>query len=479
MAMITTKEFANKIKTASIQIRLMGNHQDGTRQEDYYLVLNEPSGANHQEIKFGGKPSASSCVWWIDECYFIVSTGSRFGGNPRECKSDDINWDTTLDIKHDIYRIPDKYLAVPIQEPQHLTSIPDLYDGESFRPFETTPVLDLGFCRIYSNWVGDKPISRKIEDRLHATYSIKGNPSSSMGKDYRFTPEDPEEPDREAVRAATAGKLLTNIRDYLTPKSRPYHEAMTAMVTNILSAANLHGFIFGGYVLGLLEHHAAYQSDPAAEYQPPNDVDVWMSGKPTPGESVFSRNGIEWYVLKNIAKFLQVSGRKYKYFHDKQNEHITRYGVAKLLIDETYRFDLVCNINNGCKFDSLADFSVTNLYYKVGGDGELRLRTACGGFTLEQVLGHIRARELWPIIEFQRLFKFVGDQHEYDWYQTKFQTREQKMRDRGYSYPEGVVPLTEQYIPAMADCLAEIQERVADCLAEIQKRVAASKKPDN
>lgn len=462
--MITTKEFANKIKTASIQIRMIKN-QDGTQQEDYYLVIHEPSGANRQEIKFGGKPSANSCVWWINERYFIVSTGSRFVANPLECKSANINWDPNLEVKHDIYRISQKYLAVPIQEPEHLTSIPDLYDGDSYRPFVTTPVLDLRFCRIHAYWVNtdDKPISRKIQDELHATYSIKGNPSSSMCSKHKFAPEDPEEPDYKdlaVVETAMAGKSPTNIRDYLTPKSRPYHEAMTALVTNLLSAANLHGFIFGGYVLGLLEHYHAYKADPvSAEYRPPNDVDIWMSGKANPAESVFSRSGIEGYLLKNITKFLQVSGRKYRFLHDKENEHTTRYGVAKLLIDETYRFDLVCNINNGCKFDSLADFSVTNLYYKVGGDGELQLRTACGGFTLEQVLGHIRTRELYPIIEFQRLFKFVGDQHEYDWYQSKFQTREQKMHDRGYNYPEGVVPLTVQYVSAMIDCLDEIRER--------------------
>jgi hypothetical protein len=458
----SARQFVNKIKTASIQIRITTN-PDGTQQKDYYLVLREPSGANFQEIKFSSKPSATSCVHWIDERYFIVSTGSRFGDNPLECKSADINWDPTMEIKHDIYRIPEKYLAVPIQEPEHLTSIPDLYDGESYRPFETTPVLDMSFCRIHSYWVytDDKPISRKLQDELHATYSIKGHPSRSMCEKYKFAPEDPEEPDYKdlaAVEAAMAGKSPTNIRDYLTPKSRPYYEAMTALVTNLLSVANLHGFIFGGYVLGLLEHHAAYQADPAnSEYLPPNDVDIWMSDKPTPADSVFSRNGLDWYVMPNITSYLQVSGRKYQHVHDKVNDHTTRYGVAKLLIDETYRFDLVCNINNGCKFDSLSDFSATNLYYKVGGTGELNLRTACGGFTLEQVLGHIRMRELRPIIEFPRLFKFVGDQTEYDWYQTKFQTREQKMRDRGYSYPEGVVPLTEQYIPAMADCLAEIR----------------------
>jgi len=485
---MNTREFANKIKTARIEIRVTKTCSETDSDlvpdkitEDYYLVINEPNGANRQELKFGGRqmnetmladPTKRSFGRWIDERYFIVSTGSRFGTDTMECQDPNINWDPTMEIKHDIYRIPEKYLALPIHVPEHLTSIPDLYDGESYRPFVTTPILDPRFCRIHGYWVdtGDKPITRKLQDHLHATYDIKGEPHSNMCKEYKFAPEDPENPeykDMEELKKLHPGKDMiwpldaeTKIQNYLTPKSRPYHEAMTALVTNILAAANLHGFIFGGYVLGLLEHHAAYQSDPVnAEYRPPNDVDIWMSGKPTPGDSVFSRNGLEWYVMPNITSYLQVSGRKYQHIHDKANEHTTRYGVAKLLIDETYRFDIVCNINNGCKFDTLADFSVTNLYYKVGGDGELKLRTACGGFTLEQVLGHIRTRELRPIIEFQRLFKFVGDQHEYDWYQTKFQTREQKMRDRGYTYPEGVVPLTEQYIPAMADCLAEIRER--------------------
>jgi hypothetical protein len=292
-----------------------------------------------------------------------------------------------------------------------------------------------------------------------------------MCKEYKFTPEDPENPeykDMEELKKLHPGKEMiwpldaeNKIQNYLTPKSRLYHEDMTALVSNLIASANLHGFIFGGYVLGLIEHYHAYKADPATEYRPPNDVDIWMSGKPNPAESVFSRNGLEWYVMPNITSYLQISGRKYQHLHDRENEHTTRYGVAKLLIDDTYRFDLVCNINNGCRFNTLADFSATNLYYKVGGTGELKLRTACGGFTLEQVLGHIRNHELHPVMEFRELYKYVGDQREYDWYQTKFQTREQKMLDHGYKYPEGVVPLTEQYVPAMAECLAKIREREA------------------
>ncbi len=473
--MTTTYDFPNKIKTARIEIRVSAN-----LVEDYYLVIHEPNGANRQELKFGSRklgeselaqPTKRSFVRWINERYFIVSTGSRFGTDPMECKDANINWDPAVEIKHDIYRIPEKYLVGPIQEPEHLTSIPDLYDGDSYRKFASTPILDPRFCRIHGYWVNtdDQPIARKLQDHLHATYDVKDEPQRNMCKEYKFTPEDPENPeykDMEELKKLHPGKDMiwpldaeTKIQNYLTPKSRPYHEAMTALVTNLLAAANLHGFIFGGYVLGLIEHYHAYKSDPTTEYRPPNDVDIWMSGKSNPAESVFSRNGIEWYVMPNITSYLQVSGRKYQHLHDRENEHTTRYGVSKLLVDDTYRFDLVCNINNGCRFNTLADFSATNLYYKVGGSGELKLRTACGGFTLEQVLGHIRNHELHPVMEFRELYKYVGDQLEYDWYQTKFQTRERKMLDRGYKYPEGVVPLTEQYVPAMAECLAKIRER--------------------
>jgi len=486
--MTTTYNFPNKIKTARVEVRV-GENPVSNLVEDYYLVIHEPNGGNRQELKFGSRklgeswqtePTKRSFVRWINERYFILSTGSRFGTDPMECPDKEINWDPAVEIKHDIYRIPEKYLAGPIQPPEHLTSFPDLYDGESYRPFATTPILDPRFCRIHSYWVNtdDKPITRKLEDQLHATYDIKDEPQRNMCKEYKFAPEDPENPDykdMEELKKLHPGKDMiwpldaeTKIQNYLTPKSRPYHEAMTALASNMLAAANLHGFIFGGYVLGLIEHYHAYKSDPTTEYRPPNDVDIWMSGKANPAESVFSRNGIEWYVMPNITSYLQVSSRKYEHLHDRENEHTTRYGVAKLLVDDTYWFDLVCNINSGCRFNTLADFSATNLYYKVGGSGELKLRTACGGFTLEQVLGHIRNRELRPVMEFRELYKYVGDQREYDWYQTKFQTRERKMLDRGYKYPEGVVPFTEQYVPAMAECLAKIQEREA-----------ARKKPTN
>ena len=345
-------------------------------------------------------------------------------------------------------------------------------DGEGASTVDKPKVLDPQFCRVHSYRVRttDKPYSRKLQDELHATYTVRDNPRSQSSKVFKFTPENPDNPyyeDQEAVEAAEAAnpeKSPARVQDYLTPKSRPYHEAMTALLGNMLPSAKLHGFLFGGYILGLIEHHAAYQANPdTAEYRPPNDVDVWFSGGETPdGRGCYSRNGIEWYVLKNIGAYLMASGRKYKYLHDADADHLRLYGVAKLLVDDTYRFDLVCNINNSCKFDSLADFSVTNLYYKLGygnisGDGQLKLRTECGGFTMEQVLGHIRARQLHPVVEFQKLGRFVRDQYEYAWYQKKLASREQKMLDKGYSYPSGVVSLGEQYDPGMAEKMAKIK----------------------
>lgn len=499
------KEFPNTINTAILQFRTPVGKPDSV---DYYIITQEPTGANRRETKFDSRKvnDFNPFVRWIDSRYFIVSTGSRFGPEPAECCSRDINWSPDLVIQHDIYRVPeDGYFgggSCPCV-PEHLTSIPDLYPGYSdttytygdslgyeiippspnkYRRTQFEPpsegegasttdkpkVLDPSFCRIHSYWINttDKPFSRKLQDEVHATYAIRGDSRSQSCKVYKFTPENPENPDykdQDTVDAANAGKVPSRIQDYLTPKSRPYHEAMTALLGNMLASAKLHGFVFGGYILGLLEHHMAYQANPdAAEYRPPNDVDVWFSGSETPtGKGCYSRNGLELYVLKNIGKYLSASGRKYRYLHDQENEHIRLYGVAKLLVDNTYRFDLVCNVNNGCKFDSLADFSATNLYYKLGygsvvGDGQLQLRTECGGFNLEQVLGHIRARELHPVVEFQKLGKFVRDKYEYEWYQKKFMSREQKMLDKGYSYPDGVVSLTGQYVPEMAEKLARI-----------------------
>ena len=74
------------------------------------------------------------------------------------------------------------------------------------------------------------------------------------------------------------------------------------------------------------------------------------------------------------------------------------------------------------------------------------------------MLGHIRERELYPVVEFKKLGRFVRYQQEYDWYQKKFASREQKMFEKGYSYPSGVVSLSDQYIPGMAEKLVKIKE---------------------
>jgi hypothetical protein len=498
------REFPNTINTVILQFRTPVDNHDAV---DYYIITQEPIGTNRRETKFASRKFANfdPYVRWIDSRYFIISTGTRFGRKQQVCRDEDINWSQDLEFQHDIYRMPEYELISGggnSKVPEHLTSIPDLYpgysdtiytygsslsyeiippegrtrrsaydvkpaDGEGASSVDKPMVLDPQFCRIHSYWVRttDKPYSRKLQDELHATYAIKGDRCSNACKVFKFTPENPRNPDycdQEAVddeKAANPVKSLVRVQDYLTPKSRPYHEAMTALLGNMLASAKLHGFVFGGYILGLIEHHAAYQADPVGtEYRPPNDVDVWFSGGETPdGRGCYSRNGIEGFVLRNIIDYLVASGRKYQYLHDADAEHLRLYGVAKLLIDDTYRFDLVCNVNNGCKFDSLADFSATNLYYKLGGDGQFKLRTECGGFNLEQVLGHIRAKELHPVVEFQKLGRFVHGQYEYDWYQKKFTSREQKMLAKGYSYPSGVVSLSSQYVPGMAEKLAKIK----------------------
>jgi hypothetical protein len=495
-------EFPNSINTVTIKFRQLADKPDVV---EYWVITQEPTGTNRKLTKFDSRTVANfdPYVHWIDNRYFIISTGSRFGVNPRECKDKDINWSQDMKIYHDIYRMPEYGLNSGIAwMPEHLTSIPDLYpgsgdsnysykveslgyeiippspnpyrrteyeperrNGEGASTVEKPKVLAPHFCRIYGYWIytTDKPYSRKLQDELHATYSIRNMPSNEYYNVYKFAPENPENPDykdSEAVAAATAMKVATKIQNYLTPKSRPYHEAITALLGNILASAKLHGFIFGGYILGLIEHYAEYQKNPSeTEYKPPNDIDVWFSDNDLPsGCGCYSRSGLEWYILKNIKAYLIASGRKYKYLYEKDEEHLRLYSVAKLLIDNTYRFDLVCNVNNGCKFDSLADFSATNLYYKLGGDGELKLRTVCGGFNLEQVLGHIRDRELHPVVEFQKLNRFVRDQYEYDWYQKKFVAREQKMLEKGYVYPSGVVSLSDLYVPGMAEKLEQIKK---------------------
>jgi len=505
------REFPNLINTVILQFRQLVGNQDAV---DYYIITQEPTGTNRREIKFSSRKVANfdPYVRWINNRYFIISTGTRFGRKQQECRDKDIDWSQELEIQHDIYRVPEydfigNESMISNWVPEHLTSIPDLYpgysdtiytygsslgyeiisptrtrrsayetkpaDGEGASSVDNPKVLDPQFCRIHSYWVWttNKPYSRKLQDELHATYAIPDDPTLQAYKVFKFTPENPKNPDYadkdavDAEKAANPGEKLMRIQNYLTPKSRPYHEAMTALLGNMLASAKLHGFVFGGYILGLIEHHAAYQTDPTGtEYNPPNDVDVWFSGGENPdGRGCYSRTGIELYVLRNITDYLVASGRKYEYLHDADAEHLRLYGVAKLMVDETYRFDLVCNVNNSCKFDSLADFSATNLYYKLGygnirSDGELKLRTECGGFNLEQVLGHIRERELYPVVEFKKLGRFVRYQQEYDWYQKKFASREQKMFEKGYSYPSGVVSLSDQYIPGMAEKLVKIKE---------------------
>ncbi len=280
------------------------------------------------------------------------------------------------------------------------------------------------------------PITASFETKDNVrTFEIGYHPTSSehIGDFFDVVRyEIPIPVDENHQSAASTDPMPPNIKDFLTPKSRPYFEYVNKLLCRMLKAGQIpSAAVFGGYVLNLVEHAFAYKANPVtATYTPPKDLDVWLKYDLHPTQATYTANSIRKLFNKYITPYLKEAG--YTSSWDTLRTHHLNYGVHNLRVDDEYQFDFVANMNGRCQFDDLGDFSVNNLYYDVF-TGRLGVRIATE-YTLDEILDHIKAKRLVPLMHYEKLKKHIRTKSDYDWYYDKMCMRERKTQAKGYAY---------------------------------------------
>ncbi len=148
------------------------------------------------------------------------------------------------------------------------------------------------------------------------------------------------------------------MEQYLTPKSKPYFDKISAIVKNISNVLKSDIFIFGGCVRDLIQHYFEYITDNEVEFIEPKDVDIWVSD---------DHSMRSWDIaMKNLYKrkdeiapesnftFMGGAGGGTP-FSDREV-----YSLVKIIIDNI-NFDMTTNVNDWSVYNDLSDFTVNNL----------------------------------------------------------------------------------------------------------------------
>ncbi len=243
----------------------------------------------------------------------------------------------------------------------------------------------------------------------------------------------------ESLTTNTHSNIIntSNIKYYLTPKSKPYYTKVIEIVEYLKtiafydksssffgSSTKLEIHIFGGFVRNIISHYF----NPTEDFVPSADVDIWFDYSQY---RTHSYNSWRRHCVKMFGDLKQ----KYDVGNECliSNELGPRetYGLCKLTIDGI-KFDFNTDINGESTYSSLADFSVNNLSINTEGNLSKRVNECCD-YSLEELIEHIKDKKLINILDVKQVMKYIewGYLNE-ETRQIKFHQRITKMISYGY-----------------------------------------------
>jgi hypothetical protein len=454
----------NKIRTRGIQtvriyIQRPMNAPDSDDEETqqtvmyrYSLVTQQPDGTEKTGTELTGNLFAQDSrvcqVWWVDNYYWVVKTDANsalYYGT--ECV---VKFPTTASCNFTLRT----EMVIEPQSADIETKIITTRATDGRKKQRTERKFSISYYQT------DKPFDSGNEDTLIYELPIPEDEIKRTKQQQAYA--------RlmchvaEGYDAQLPDPVGCNIKDYLTPKSRPYFEYVNKLLTRMLKSTNnkfASAAVFGGYVLNLVEHAFEYRSDPLeATYTPPKDLDVWLSYDASQGRTEFSRNKISKIFEQNVIPYLEEAGHTTSWGTVQAN-HRLDYGVHNLIVDGEYRFDFTGNTYGNSLFDDLGDFTVNNLFYDVY-TGKMGTRVT-SEYTLRDIISdHIRNRKLVPLLRCDRLQRYIRDESDYDWYYNKMRQREMKTLAKGFKYPWRLDSLPETFTEGMREHLAKITPSV-------------------
>ncbi len=448
-----TRTTWNKTCTRGVQtVRVFKKRQSDDYKHEvtyrYYMVTQQPDGTEKTGVELTGDlfwpDSRVYQIWWVDYHYWVVHTDTNSA----------LYYDTECVVKFPTMVTGNFTLGTKLViEPQsadieNKTITTRSHDGSHVRKRERRFTI--------SYYPADRAFDADNMDTL--TYEIPI----------------PEDEIRRTKQQQTASRIMrqivdgeswclpdptgSNIKDYLTPKSRPYFEYINKLLTRMLKSANnkfASAAVFGGFVLNLVQHAYEYRSDPmGATYTPPKDIDVWLSYDSSQGSTQFTRNKLANVFEQNIIPYLEEAGHTTSWGAMRAT-HRLDYGVHNLIVDGEYRFDFTGNTYGNSLFDDLGDFTVNNLFYDVY-TGKMSTRVT-SEYTLRDIISdHIRNGKLIPLLRCDRLQRYIRNMSDYDWYYNKMCQREKKTLAKGFKYTERLDSLPDTFIAGMREHLARL-----------------------
>ena len=216
------------------------------------------------------------------------------------------------------------------------------------------------------------------------------------------------------------------MKQYLTPKSKPYFDKITSIVINISKILESEIFIYGGFVRDLIQHYFEYNVNNEIEFIKPNDVDIWVSQKYSHKYSLRSWD----YTIRNLynrkdeLNITFMGGGSGSAFSDREV-----YSLVKIVIDNI-TFDMTTDINFWSVYNDLSDFTVNNLSIDMNHNITQRTETK---YTIDEIITHIKDKSIVCCINHKKLdnyIKFYCDETNY--YKSKLRDRLVKMEGKNY-----------------------------------------------
>lgn len=217
---------------------------------------------------------------------------------------------------------------------------------------------------------------------------------------------------------------MENIKDFLTSETREYYDTVISIVSDLETISGAEISIFGGFLRSLIQGTI------------PRDVDMWFKyTRPhfagTPG--IWRRRILA--MIPQIREKHTIKDGDIKISNTRDTEMIGEdsYEIATIKIDGI-DFDFCCNTSRRLSFNTLADFSVNNLY--IGLDGRLKTRVLTD-YTVTDIIGHIKERKLIDITDIEVIKGHLDPHcHKYnlDYYKNKMNLKGVKMISYGYTF---------------------------------------------
>lgn len=443
----------NKIRTRGVQtVKVFKKRPSDDGQQEvtykYSMVTQQPDGTEMTSTELTGDlfspDSRVYQIWWVDIHYWVVHS------------------DTNSALYYDTECI----MTFPTMVTDNFKLGTKLVIEPQSADIETKTITT------HSH---DRSLVKRLERKFTISYYPDDRTFEAGNKDtLTFEIPIPEDEIRRTKQQQAASRIMrqivdgeswclpdptgNNIKDYLTPKSRPYFEYINKLLTRMLKSANnkfTSVSVFGGYVLNLVEHAFEYRRNPmGATYTPPKDIDVWLRYYSREGNRDYTRNKIAEIFKKNIIPYLEEAGHTTTWDSARAN-HRLDYGMHNLIVDGEYRFDFTGNMFGSSMFDDLGDFTVNNLFYDAH-TGKMDIRIS-SEYTLHDIISdHIPNHKLVPLLRCDRLQRYISNMSDYDWYYNKMCQREKKTLAKGYKYPERLDSLPDTFTTGMREHLARL-----------------------